>query len=187
MNSTAVDQICFQSYTAITKAAMLNPWVTPRDAHHIFNGIAEHFERYSGECSPGPFLVWAMEMIEPATFILGLRNECRQAVRTAIGTVLARCLDLGITPWTVDEIESDLWLWALQHLDDLQTPGRASLKTRLCKRATLQARAWKTTQLRHRNRFVNVRADMVGYADGRQVTVMLPSRGDEENAAALNS
>jgi hypothetical protein len=49
----------------------------------------------------------------------------------------------------------DTWIWAWENLDSLLTPGTASISTRLYAKAYWIARSWKTTRLRHRQRFVS--------------------------------
>jgi hypothetical protein len=49
----------------------------------------------------------------------------------------------------------DMWIWMLENLDSLLTPGTATISTRLYTRAMWTAQSWKTTQLRYRRRFVS--------------------------------
>lgn len=55
----------------------------------------------------------------------------------------------------VESLYFDTWLWVWENLEDLLTQGTASISTRLYAKAFWIARTWKTTRLRHRQRFVS--------------------------------
>ncbi len=145
MPSAAVEALYTASFGHLTDIALSNEHVTPEDAYDVLRGLAKHLNNYSGPLEQEAFIQWAEDIIAPAVFLHGLIRQCRKPVRFALRRTLCDAYD--DQPEVVNELEGEVWLWAMANLEALQTPGTAALSSRLFARACWTARAWNKKQL----------------------------------------
>jgi hypothetical protein len=155
----AVKQLYFNSWKRlIADAHESNQYLTAQDADDCVSSLAGKLQHYPLhlKSSEDVFAQWAGNVLAATIFMHGLQRHTEPFARRAIRRVLAQCSDLGLTYrtefelGTEDEILSNLWLWALTHIDELLREGTAKLTGRIYKRAHFQARAWKSEQLHHK-------------------------------------
>ena len=144
------------------------PTLFNQDLDRILEGLSERIDQFHGD--PNGFIEWAVNVAQDSAQVaekfLEMRNdpENREAVRTAIGSILKGCAGLGVVHEdTLSEIEADFWTNVLQDLPDWLMPSYsldpkrppASLPTRLFAKAMWAARAWKTTRVREKERLAD--------------------------------
>jgi hypothetical protein len=182
------------NYGQIMDAALSDRRLLVADAERITQSVAQHLCEYQGEPNDQAFMEWATAAIGPAVhrlqFFHDLRNECRQSVRKGIWRVLGQNLDLAdhTNPsFILDQIEADTWAWALEHLDNLMTPGTAKLTTRLFAQGRFHALTWRKNRLREKERFDDADVERFGdessFRGGDESDGPLPlyfDPGDEE-------
>jgi hypothetical protein len=155
----AVQEIYFSNFGRLTTEALdSNKHLTATDAYSVVSNLAQKLQHYPDrhKLTDDAFCRWAMNVMEASIFICALITEAKPFVYRAILKVLVVCDDLGVNDGTKDEIASDVWMWALHHIDELMKPGTsnsadrrpAKLTTRMSELARWQARQWRTNQLR---------------------------------------
>jgi hypothetical protein len=158
----------------ISEALDSNKHLTAFDAHNAASSLAHKLKHYRLMLKDDDFCRWAANVLEATIFIHALIAETERFVYKAIHNVLANCDGLGVDYCTADEIASDVWMWALTHIDELRKPGTAKLTTRMSDRARWQARAWKTQQLRDKAKYASLEdaetAQTVELNGGRQTS-----------------
>jgi hypothetical protein len=174
----AVEQLFSRNYGSLTDAALAGKHVTATEGSDVTARIAENLHHYHGPIDDAPFLRWAYEVAQPVLSFLEIQHQCERYVFAAIYKVLKNCDGLGVNHrsydysgrivqyGTVDEIASDVWIWTLEHLDELSVPGKAKLTTRMSERAMWTARAWKTKQIRQRDKTVNIEGFLLKEQNG---------------------
>jgi hypothetical protein len=147
-------------YSELQNMSFEDPRLLVYDAANIIQALGAKLVEYDGDAEDEPFLTWAGSVIRPAvarvsTFYQWMQ-EYRDSVRSGIWSILGKNLDLSdhSNPSAIAErIEFDTWFWALQHIDDLLTPGSARLSTRLYAQGRFHALTWRKTRLRALERF----------------------------------
>lgn len=174
----AIKELYFANFDRLISEALdSNKHLTASDAHSCVSNLAHKLQHYPDrfKLTDDAFCRWAANVLEASIFIFALRNECASVVYKKIIDVLNTCDNLGVNDSTKDEIASDVWLWALSHIDELRKPGTAKsptrrpakLTTRMSARARWTARAWKTAQLRAKAEYAPLNA--VETAQGIQI------------------
>jgi len=155
----------FASFGFITDAALDDKRLTQEDAKFITDGVAQHLSRYDGALTEDGFERWVLDIIKPAVAFYGLKRECGPYVRAAIRRKLGYSDQFDDYRAVAEELESEVWIWALLHLEELAIPGTASLRTRLYKRAQWMVRAYLKKQY--------IRFNMISQfaSDGRTICV----------------
>ena len=185
----AVTLLYSTNWDRVRSAALdSNPNLTANDAYECVARLADRLQHYpvNLKLTDDAFCSWAANVLETSVFICALKSETESYVYAAVHRVLAACEELGVnqqTPHelgTADEIASDVWTWALDHIDELMKAGTAKLTTRMYARARWQARAWKTRQLRDRARYAPIDAAERIEDDGRpKLRAIVLGPGDE--------
>jgi hypothetical protein len=148
------------------------------DAERIMQALANRLTEYSGPVQDEPFLNWAKSIVITAADRLerfcGMHKKCRNSVLSGIWSVLGKSLDLKdhteirvVIEW----IESNVWVWVLEHLDDLLQPGAAALSTRLYAQGKYHALTWRKNRLRDRERFDDAPVEGFGVVSSDAVDV----------------
>jgi hypothetical protein len=153
----------------ITETCLLNPELFLNDSLSIVNGLADHLGGFTGE-SDAEFTRWALAILNPAAerlcrFYRFKTKEHKEAVFGGLCKVLTSAADL-VDDWDklLQELEHECWTELFERLDAFVEPGTAKLTSRLFEFAKYKAMAWKTEQLRRRERFNDVEAGLIGYA-----------------------
>lgn len=82
------------------------------------------------------------------------QSDAKRFIYAGIWKVLNTATDL-VDDRTAQDIADNVWMWAVENLNELLTPGTATISTRLYEKAYWQARAWKTSKLRAQQKFVS--------------------------------
>lgn len=154
----AVERLCLQSYKAITAACLSDERLVQDDASLIFGDLERASDRYTGELTTEAFQQWALEATKPLREFYAMRREHRRAVYAGAWSVIRSAVDLGFDENTIPEIEADTWDWVLFGTDSPLIPGsgKGKISTRLYGKARWIARAWKTRQLRAKEKHIGL-------------------------------
>jgi hypothetical protein len=106
---------------------------------------------YCGPNTDTDLLAWAeaQERTDPGIFLLCLHADCKPFVRSAIWKTIKHVEEpsrYDDDPELVQELVQDVWVWAIENLDELMIPGTAKLTTRLYEAAYYIALAWRKKQ-----------------------------------------
>lgn len=154
----AVEQLYLTNYKTIIAACLVDEEIIPDDACLIFGDLETSLDRYTGELTPDAFLEWALEAIKPLVAFYAMRREHGRAVYAGAWSIVRSAIDLGFDETTIPDIEADVWRWVLFGTDSPLIPnsGKGKVSTRLYGKARWLARAWKTRQLRAKEKHVGV-------------------------------
>jgi hypothetical protein len=162
LRQEAVKQLYLKSenYNHILDMALSDRRLLPVDGERITEGVAAHLHLYDGPLADEPFQEWASEIIQPAVSRMGefydLKTQHEKVVYSAIWKIVKNSLDLRDhydPAKTVRQIADDVWLWVFLNLELLRT-GTARVGTRLYAKARWEARRWKKSRVRDRERFL---------------------------------
>lgn len=136
----------------------------PPDVDRVIARLNSHLSSYRGAQSEESFLLWAIRFVHREAELdrrfYEMFKDSRKRVLARIWSVMLTATDLGIDAHTVADIENQAWFW-LRH--DKESPlycdGPGSPATRIGAYAYWLARAWKSAQLRHRDKFVSTDSD----------------------------
>lgn len=154
----AIEQLCLQSYEAITAACLADERLVQDDASLIFGDLEKASDRYTGELTTDAFQQWALEATKPLREFYAMRREHWRVVYAGAWSVIRNATDLGFDETVIPEIEADTWNWVLLGSDSPLLPGsgKGKISTRLYGKARWIARAWKTRQLRAKTKHVGI-------------------------------
>lgn len=130
--------------------------LTQGDINNIITDVAHQLPNYDGGRTELGFRAWLDETAKPLASFYAMRRKYGRSVLAGIWSVLRGCGDLGIQHNTISDLESRLWMKVYLKLSDWLTPGTASLSTRLYAAGHFEARAWRTSRLRERERFMTL-------------------------------
>jgi hypothetical protein len=82
-------------------------------------------------------------------------RETRRAAYAGTWSVLSQCLDLGAAELDADELVTDLYTKIWASFAEWQTPGTATMTTRVYEYARLQALGWRKSRISQRARRVD--------------------------------
>jgi len=168
---TQLEQLFLANYSTLREAVQdAGPNLLYQDLDRILESLSERLDSYHGD--PSGFIEWAVNTAQDAahlaTTFLEMRNDAGnvEAVRKALGSILKGCDGLGVDGDTLDELESDFWCSVLSNLEEWLMPSwskdgkrqAATMPTRLFGAAMWQARAWKTTRTREKERYAEPEA-----------------------------
>jgi hypothetical protein len=151
----AVRKLYFNSWgRLVADAHETNRYLNAQDADDCVSSLAGKLQYYPPhfKLTEDAFARWAGNVLAATVFMHGLQRQTERSVRRAIRRGLAGCGGLGVAYrtehelGTEDEIVSDTWLWALDHIDELMVPGTAKLTTRMYEQAEYQVRKWKSAR-----------------------------------------
>jgi hypothetical protein len=161
-----------QHYSQLRDLAQEDPRLLIQDSDNILEALAARLDQYEGELDDESFLAWASSAITPAVTRLATiyqwRYEHQDSVMKGIWSILKKCLDLrdhSQTSAILRNIESAVWVWAIEHYDDLLVPGTAKLSTRLYAQGKLHALTWRKSRLRDLERFDDSDAERYGSSE----------------------
>lgn len=154
----AIEQLCLQSYKAITAACLADERLVQDDASLIFGDLERASDRYTGELTTDAFQQWALEATKPLREFYAMRREHWRVVYAGAWSVIRNATDLGFDETVIPEIEADTWDWVLFGADSPLIPnsGKGKISTRLFGKSRWLARAWKTRQLRAKQKHIGV-------------------------------
>ena len=153
-----------RNYGFIKDVALSDKRLLVFDGERITKGVIEHLHLYDGPLEDEPFQEWAAEIIRPAVSRLSqvyrIREQCSdRMIYAAIRDVLNGA-NLGEDDKVIRDLIGELWTWLFFKLDPfLSSESTASISTRLYARARWIARAWKTKQLRQRQKLAGLDAN----------------------------
>src|SRR5579859_7841461 len=119
-----------RNYSSIVDAAHEDRLLLPDDAEAIVGTVASYLQRYDGPLANGPFVSWCRDIVRNAAKFYRIKRDAGDSVVRGIRSVLYKSADLrDVFGFSKDDrldpchaIESDVWLWVLEHLNELLIP-----------------------------------------------------------------
>lgn len=150
------EAIFFANHRYLSDRILENPALTSVDAGCIIEDLARQLHQYDGNVTELGFRHWLTETAKPLVQFYAMKRQYARSVLAGVWSVLSSSADLGIEHNTLRDLEARVWLKVYLRLPDWLEPGRAALSTRLYAAGRYEARAWRTSRLRDRERFTTL-------------------------------
>jgi len=155
--------------------------------------LAGLLRQYKGTLTEDGLLTWAesLERTDPDIWLLCTHADCQPFIYSAIWKTLGHSTEpskYDDYPETVQELATDTWVWVLEHVSELMTPGSAKLSTRLYAQAQFIAKAWIKKQRTRRAAVIRHIYDLPSKAAAQKMAQALDEeaikRASEERESA---
>jgi hypothetical protein len=130
------------------------PELSPEDSYSIVAGIERSLPTYKGRLTSASFRKWALGIIIPAAQLTALRRQYDQHLLKGVRSITYACWDLGADEYVERDIVDDCWVKIYLKLPAWLEKGTAKMTTRMYAMGRINARSWKKTQVRSKDKHV---------------------------------
>jgi hypothetical protein len=153
-----IQRLYFEAHCLITEMALANPRITFEDAFSVVEAVSTHLSTHKGDPTLEAFYSWAVKITRQAIAFHALKRQYGRCIYAGAWSIIRNSTDLGYDDDTIQSLESDVLYWVLTDPRSPLVPGSGTgrVSTRLYGKASWLARAWRTSQLRKRAKFLTL-------------------------------
>lgn len=157
-----LEQLFIRLYPEVKQALLSDPLlsVTEFEVESAMENLAYQLPDYQGELTEEGLLEWALDVTLPFVSKEALYRQYHKAVLKGVWTVLTANTDLGVDDGLAAELAQNAWYSFIVKEKFRLLNDRTALVSWFIQLGRNEARAWKTAQLRKRERFGDLKERM---------------------------